>query len=155
MLKKVKINVPDEITQIRNKWKGLVSDSSVEETPTTKNHKKSNPESGMEEKHSIEKKGKSNKASKDAQLPEDENKTVKEKNISAIDVKRKAAEEKTDIPIVWQDERLTTVEADEILQEMDVPREDRKKYLDSIAASVILRDYMNNKESGEKHGSGK
>lgn len=52
-----------------------------------------------------------------------------------------------DVPIIWQDERLTTVEADEILAGSGIPKADRKKYLDSVAASVILRDYMNMTES--------
>ena len=59
---------------------------------------------------------------------------------------REALKKRVSIPIVWQDERLTTVEADEILEEMGIPRSERKKYIDSIAASIILRDYMN----GEK-----
>lgn len=59
---------------------------------------------------------------------------------------REALEKRVSVPIVWQDERLTTVEADEILEEMGIPRSERKKYIDSIAASIILRDYMN----GEK-----
>ena len=59
---------------------------------------------------------------------------------------REALEKRVNVPIVWQDERLTTVEADEILEEMGIPKSERKKYIDSIAASIILRDYMN----GEK-----
>lgn len=54
-----------------------------------------------------------------------------------------ALKKRVDIPVVWQDERLTTVEADEILADMEVPKSERKKYIDSIAASIILRDYMN------------
>ncbi|MDO4938343.1 MAG: Holliday junction resolvase RuvX [Lachnospiraceae bacterium] len=57
-----------------------------------------------------------------------------------------ALKKRIDIPIVWQDERLTTVEADEILADMEIPRSERKKYIDSVAASIILRDYMNQKE---------
>ena len=59
---------------------------------------------------------------------------------------REALKKRVNVPIVWQDERLTTVEADEILEEMGIPKSERKKYIDSIAASIILRDYMN----GEK-----
>lgn len=49
---------------------------------------------------------------------------------------------RVDIPIIMQDERLTTVEADEILYESGIKREDRKRYIDSIAAGIILREYM-------------
>ena len=51
-------------------------------------------------------------------------------------------EKRTGIPVVWQDERLTTAEADEILSESGVPREERKKYIDQVAASLILKEYM-------------
>ena len=59
---------------------------------------------------------------------------------------RAALAKRTQVPIVWQDERLTTVEADEILADQGIPKSERKKYIDSVAASIILRDYMN----GEK-----
>ena len=51
-------------------------------------------------------------------------------------------EKRTGIPVVWQDERLTTAEADEILSESGVPKEERKKYIDQVAASLILQEYM-------------
>ncbi|MBR1891816.1 MAG: Holliday junction resolvase RuvX [Clostridia bacterium] len=56
----------------------------------------------------------------------------------------------TDIPIVTADERYSTLEARRILIEGDVRREKRKNYVDSIAASFILEDYINKlKNSGE------
>ena len=51
-------------------------------------------------------------------------------------------EKRTGIPVVWQDERLTTAEADEILSESGVPKGDRKKYIDQVAASLIIQEYM-------------
>lgn len=48
------------------------------------------------------------------------------------------------VEIVYQDERLTTVEAYEIMDEAGIKREDRYKYVDKIAATIILEDYMNN-----------
>ena len=53
-----------------------------------------------------------------------------------------------DIPIVMQDERLTTVEADEILDESGVKKQDRKQFIDQIAAGIILKEYME-KENGK------
>ena len=50
---------------------------------------------------------------------------------------------RTGLPVVMSDERLTTVEADELMDEMEIRGADRKKYVDMLAASVILRDYMN------------
>ena len=45
--------------------------------------------------------------------------------------------------ILW-DERLSTVGAMEILEESGVPVSERKTYVDKIAASLILEDYMKN-----------
>ena len=57
---------------------------------------------------------------------------------------KEALEKRTGYFVVLWDERLTTVEADEIMIEKgSVDREDRKKYVDQIAASIILQDYMN------------
>lgn len=46
--------------------------------------------------------------------------------------------------IIFQDERLTTVEAYEIMDEAGIKKEDRYKYVDKIAAVIILEDYLNN-----------
>lgn len=51
-------------------------------------------------------------------------------------------ERRTGLPVVLWDERLTTVEADEIMTEVGVKGIDRKKYVDKIAAMIILQDYM-------------
>ncbi len=52
--------------------------------------------------------------------------------------------ERLDIPVVLWDERLSTIGADEILQEAEVDRAERKQYIDKIAAALILEDYMKN-----------
>ena len=46
------------------------------------------------------------------------------------------------IPVIMQDERLTTAAADEVLSDMEVPASERKKYIDKIAAALILKDYL-------------
>ena len=50
---------------------------------------------------------------------------------------------RTGLEVVMWDERLTTVEADEILEESGVPRSERKKVIDKIAAGLILQSYLN------------
>lgn len=50
---------------------------------------------------------------------------------------------RTGLPVVLWDERLTTIEANEILMESGVRREDRKKVIDKIAATLILQSYLN------------
>ena len=44
-------------------------------------------------------------------------------------------------PILW-DERLTTVAADQVMMESGIRRENRKDYVDAIAASFILQGYL-------------
>lgn len=52
-----------------------------------------------------------------------------------------------DIPVDFQDERLTTVEAHRMLvEEADVSRAKQKKVIDELAASLILQNYL------DRHG---
>ncbi len=50
---------------------------------------------------------------------------------------------KTGLPVYLQDERLTSVEAEEIMRDRGIPARDFKKYVDMIAAEIILSDYLN------------
>ena len=54
---------------------------------------------------------------------------------------------RTGLEIIYQDERLTTVEAYEIMDDLGISKSDRYKYVDMIAATVILEDFLNEKES--------
>lgn len=47
-----------------------------------------------------------------------------------------------DIPVVYQDERLTTAQAEKILIQGHTRRENRKKYIDKLAAVLILQNYL-------------
>ena len=51
-------------------------------------------------------------------------------------------ERRTGLPVIMWDERLTTVEAERTLIESNVRRENRKKYIDQIAAVFILQGYL-------------
>ena len=51
-------------------------------------------------------------------------------------------ERRTNLPVIMQDERMTTVEAERTLIESNVRRENRKKYVDKIAAVFILQGYL-------------
>ncbi len=51
-------------------------------------------------------------------------------------------EKKTDKKIVLVDERLSTVEAENILIGADVSRKNRKKVIDEMAAAIILDTYL-------------
>ena len=47
-----------------------------------------------------------------------------------------------DIPVCFWDERLTTVSAHRILSENNVRGKKRKAVVDSVAAEIILQDYL-------------
>lgn len=48
----------------------------------------------------------------------------------------------TDVKIVFQDERLSTVSAQKMLIESGVRREKRKNVVDKVAATIILQSYL-------------
>ncbi len=64
---------------------------------------------------------------------------------------KKELEERFHVPIFLCNEQLTTVEADETMDLLGVKREDHKKYVDKIAAAIILQDWMN--QNGTDHFS--
>jgi putative Holliday junction resolvase len=54
-------------------------------------------------------------------------------------------ENNLELPIIIQDERLTTSQAKNILLEADVSRAGRKKVIDKLAATLILQSYLDSK----------
>jgi len=58
-------------------------------------------------------------------------------------------ERRTGLEVHMWDERLTTVEADNIMMEAKIRRENRKEYVDMIAAQLILEGYL---EYGRENG---
>ena len=54
------------------------------------------------------------------------------------------------VTIDWQDERYSTAEAEEVLSEANMSREDRKKIIDRQAAIVILQRYLDRMPAEEK-----
>jgi len=53
------------------------------------------------------------------------------------------------IPILAQDERLTTTQAERALMQAEVRREQRKQTIDSMAACLILQTYLDRKRSAQ------
>lgn len=51
-------------------------------------------------------------------------------------------ERRTGLPVQLWDERLTTVAADKTMMEAGIRRENRKEYVDMIAAVFILQGYL-------------
>ena len=77
-------------------------------------------------------------------LPLNMDESVSERSQLCLEFKEKL-ERRTGIPVEMMDERLTTVEADEIMNEARIKGKKRKEYVDMIAAQIILQDYLDNK----------
>ena len=61
--------------------------------------------------------------------------------------------EKAGLTVYYQDERLTTVTAEEALLEDNMSRADRKQHVDKVAAAVILQQYLDSlRETEQKEG---
>ena len=56
-------------------------------------------------------------------------------------------EEVLSIPIYLQDERLSTVSANNVLIYADVSRKNRKKVVDSVAATIILQTFLDKEKN--------
>ena len=74
-------------------------------------------------------------------LPKNMNNTMGERAEKTLEFKA-MLERRTELPVIMWDERLTTVEAERTLIESKVRREERKKYIDKIAAVFILQGYL-------------
>lgn len=78
-------------------------------------------------------------------LPKNMNNSLGFAAARSLEFKR-ILEEKCDLPIYLVDERLSTMEAENILLSSDTSRQKRKKIIDAYAASIILDTYLKNKE---------
>lgn len=73
--------------------------------------------------------------------PKNMNNTLGERVQRTEEFKEKL-EKRTGLEVILWDERLSTVSAMEVLKEGKVRRENRKKYVDKIAAVFILQGYL-------------
>lgn len=80
--------------------------------------------------------------------PKNMNNTLGERIEKTMEFKE-ALERRTGLPVVLCDERLTTVEAERSLMESNVRRENRKQYVDQIAAAFILQGYLDRIKKGD------
>ena len=82
-------------------------------------------------------------------FPKNMNNTIGERAEKSLELKA-MLERRIDIPVIMWDERLTTVEAERTLIESNVRRENRKKYVDKIAAVFILQGYLDSLVIGQE-----
>lgn len=74
-------------------------------------------------------------------FPKNMNNTIGDRAEKSLEFKE-MLERRTGLSVIMWDERLTTVEAERTLMESNVRRENRKKYVDKIAAVFILQGYL-------------
>lgn len=82
-------------------------------------------------------------------FPKNMNNTIGERAEKSLELKEKL-ERRIGVPVIMWDERLTTVEAERTLIESKVRRENRKKYVDKIAAVFILQGYLDSLGFGQE-----
>lgn len=59
---------------------------------------------------------------------------------------KKLLEDNLDIEVILEDERLSSIEANNILISGDMSRKKRKNKVDSVAASIILQRYLDRRK---------
>lgn len=74
-------------------------------------------------------------------FPKNMNNTIGPKGELSLAFKENL-EKALEVPVYLQDERLSTKSATDILIASDVSRKNRKKVVDSMAASIILQTYL-------------
>ncbi len=74
-------------------------------------------------------------------FPKHMNNDIGERAKKSLEFKE-VLERRTGLEVIMWDERLTTVAANRTLIESNVKREERKKYIDKIAAVFILQGYL-------------
>ena len=85
--------------------------------------------------------------------PKNMNNTIGERALKYLEFKEKL-EGRTGLPVVMWDERLTTAEAERTLMETGVRRENRKQYLDQMAAVLILQGYLDRISMNKEENNG-
>ena len=74
-------------------------------------------------------------------LPKNMNNTLGDRVEKTMEFKA-MLERRTGLPVIMWDERLTTVAADKSMMEAGIRRENRKDYVDMLAAQFILQGYL-------------
>lgn len=79
-------------------------------------------------------------------MPKNMNATEGERVALTMEFKEKL-ERRTGLPVHMWDERLTTVAADRAMMEAGIRRENRKDYVDMIAATLILQGFLDRRNN--------
>ena len=82
-------------------------------------------------------------------FPKNMNNTIGPKGELSLEFKEKLDKLLT-VPVYLQDERLTTKSATDLLIQGNVSRKNRKKVVDSVAATIILQSYLDRRDKNEE-----
>ena len=74
------------------------------------------------------------------------NNTIGPKGELSLEFKKKL-EQKLNIEVILQDERLTTKEAESVLIKNNTRRNKRRKVIDKLAATIILQSYLDKEKN--------
>lgn len=85
-------------------------------------------------------------------FPKNMNNTEGERCEKTLEFKE-MLERRTGLEVVLWDERLTTVAADRTMMEAGIRRENRKQYVDQIAATFILQGYLDRQSTQQQNAS--
>ena len=77
-------------------------------------------------------------------FPKNMNNTIGERAEITLEFKEKL-EELTNLPVVMEDERLTSKVANDVLINADTSRKKRKERVDGMASVIILQSYLDRK----------
>lgn len=84
-------------------------------------------------------------------FPKNMNDTIGERAEKSLAL-QETLERRTGLPVIMWDERLTTVSADKAMMEAGIRRENRREYVDMIAAVFILQGYLDSCKRTEAGG---
>ena len=81
-------------------------------------------------------------------FPKNMNNTLGERALITLEFK-KTLEDSFHLPVILEDERLTSVISNDVLIKANMSRKKRKKKVDGIAAVIILQGYLDKYNRGE------
>lgn len=81
-------------------------------------------------------------------LPKNMNNTIGPRAEATLEFKTKL--ENLNIPVIMQDERLSTLSAHNYMIEANMSRKKRRTKVDSLAANIILQTYLDRREKNER-----
>lgn len=79
-------------------------------------------------------------------LPKNMNNTLGPRAMITLEFKKRL-EEAFNLPVIMEDERLTSVISNNVLIQADISRKKRKKKVDGMAAVIILQGYLDKKQN--------